>query len=408
MANPTNVPAPAFTATGLTVPSQPALLAGVQADLNAAFGGNLNPALNTGQGQWAQTESAIIAGNNAALSSLVNGVDPATSTGFMQDALGRIYFMERNPGLSTVVTVTVIGLPNTVIPIGALGSDTSGNLYACTASVIIPISGTATTTFANTVLGPIACPANTLTTIYQAIPGWDTINNAGAGVIGANVETSAAFEYRRQQSVAGNSQGGTAAVYGAVFGVPGVIDCYVIENGTSAAVSVGSTSYSVAANSIYVAVVGGVSTAIAQAIAAKKSPGCNTNGNTSVTVTDPAYSYPQPSYSIKYNNPTAVPIYFYVKMNTLTGLPSNYASLIQNAIIAQFTGSNGGLRARIGMLLTTPPYVGSVLALGSTIQSLFESIYIGTSANPTSANVNVQMGIDQTPTIAASQIAIGT
>jgi len=73
-------------------------------------------------------------------------------------------------------------------------------------------------------------------------------------------------------------------------------------------------------------------------------------------------------------------------------------------VIAQFTGTNGGLRARIGMLLTVAPYYGPIIALGQVFQ--LTSIAIGTSSSPT--NPSVQMGIDQVPTITAVNITVAT
>ena len=109
MTDTSSVPVIQWTPTGLVLPTEAAILAGVQADMNAAFGGNLNPALQTPQGQIASSETAIIADKNAAIAQLVDQVDPDNATGFMQDAIARIYFLNRNPGLPTTVQVTCVG-----------------------------------------------------------------------------------------------------------------------------------------------------------------------------------------------------------------------------------------------------------------------------------------------------------
>lgn len=88
----TAVPSIEFTETGLVLPQESAILAGAQSDINAAFGGKLNPALNTPQGQIATSLSAIISDNNDQFAEFVNQVDPDTNDGFMQDAIARIYF----------------------------------------------------------------------------------------------------------------------------------------------------------------------------------------------------------------------------------------------------------------------------------------------------------------------------
>ncbi len=229
---PTNVPAPSLTASGFVAPTEPEILAGVQADQQAAFGGDLNPAPNTPQGQLAASLAAIIGDRNDQLLALFNGIDPATATGRMQDAIGRIYFLERKPALPTVVTATCSGLPGTVIAAGARARDQGGRIYVCSDGGTIPVGGNIDLTFACAETGPVACPIGYLSEIYQAIPGWDTITNAAAGVAGRDVENRADFEFRRQQSVAMNGQGSLQSILGAVLNVPGVLDAYATENNT--------------------------------------------------------------------------------------------------------------------------------------------------------------------------------
>jgi uncharacterized phage protein gp47/JayE len=398
------VPQIQWTPTGLVVPTAAAVLAGVQSDINVAFGGNLNfTNPQTPQSQLATSWAANINAANAAIAYFVNNVDPDVSSGFMQDAIGRIYFLDRNPGLPTVVQCLCIGTVGTVIPVGAQAQDTSGNVYTCTTAGTIPSGGSITLPFQNIVLGPIACPANTLNKIYQAITGWDTINNAAAGVLGANVETQAAFAFRRAASVAANSQGALQSVYGAVFGVADVIDVYCYENPTNVAITVGATNYSMLPNSIYVGVAGGAAADIAQAIYTKKSPGCNMNGNMTVVVPDTSgYEEPVPTYNITFNALPDVPIYFSVTLTNSASLPSNIATLVQNAIIAQFSGANGAPRARAGSLLLASQYYAPIIAISPGTISLV-SVLVGLSSG---SGTSVSLGIDQEPTLSATNITV--
>ena len=372
----TNVPAIQFTTAGIVVPEESAILTGVQEDINAAFGGNLNfTNLNTPQGQLASSWAAVIADAYASFAEIANQMNPDTNTGFMQDAIARIYFLNRNPGVPTTVQCTCVGLFGTVIAVGAQAQDTSGNLYVCTAAVTIPVGGSVTASFANQGNGPIACPANTLTKIYQQVPGWDSINNPSDGVEGALVESPAAFEYRREQSVALNGHGSLPSIQAAVFDVAGVIDCYATENVTDSTIHVGSTSYALLPHSLYVGVSGGAAQSIANAIWLKKDVGCNMNGNTTETVEDTGnYAPPYPTYSITFNTLTPTPIYFTVKLANSADLPSNIATLVQAAIIAQFTGANGGARARAGALLLASPFYGPVQQIGNYVSILFIGI----------------------------------
>jgi len=490
MTNTTNVPTPTFTPTGLVLPTEAAILAGVQSDYNAAFGGNLNPGLNTPQGQLCSSTAAMIANANTVFATFVNQIDPDTATGFMQDAIGRIYFLNRNPAVSTTVNCQCVGVLGTVIPVGALVQDTSGNTYSCTQAGTIPSGGTITLPFANTTAGPTACPANTVTQIYQAINGWESVNNSSPGTVGSAVETPAAFEYRREQSVGINAQGSIPAIYAACFAVPGVIDVFVTQNNTSAVVSgaingnPNSTAYPVAANSVYVAVTGGAAQAVANAIWAATNIGAaypptfagtgsqsagvvaisattsgylaigmslagavhgsptitsfgtytvaagtgtvnvstsgtaasgavtgaqsGTAGATLVTETvqdTSGYNNPIPSYQVSYVNPVSTPIYFAVTLAASTLLPSNITTLVQQAIINQFTGqTQGSLRERIGAQILASRYFGPVQAIGSEVSIL--TITIG--FNSSVGQASLQMGIDQEPTISATNILVVT
>lgn len=398
----TNVPAVQFTPSGLVVPPEADVLAGVQADYNAAFGGNLNPAPNTPQGQLESSTAAAVQNANATFAEFVNQVDPDTATGFMQDAIGRIYFMNRLPGLPTAVVLTIVGAFGTVIPVGALAQDTSGNIYVCQESGVIPISGTIDLPFANQVLGPIPAPMDTVTIIYQAIPGWDTVNNASDGAVGSDVESRAAFEFRRQQSVALNAHGSIQSIAAEVFNVPGVIDVYAYENFTGSSQNVGSTSFAVAAHSIYVAVVGGAAQAIGEAIFRKKNDGSGMVGNQSVTIVDESYSAPQPSYTYHYEIPTALPIFFDVEIAASTSLPANIIDLVKAAIVAAFNGADGSSRVRIGSLILASKFYAPVSAIGPEVSIL--SILIGVTTP--GALTNYTAGIDQNPTIDPANITV--
>ena len=405
MTNTTNVPQVEFTLTGLVVPTESAVLAGVQADYNSAFGGNLNPALNTPQGQLATSTTAVVSNANSTFATFVNQVDPDTATGFMQDAIGRIYFLNRTPGTPTAVQCLCTGLFGTVIPVGAQAQDTSGNVYLCQQEGTIGSGGNITLPFACNVNGPTACPAGTLTVIYQAIPGWDSITNAADGVQGSNVESAAAFEYRRAQSVALNAQGSLPAIYAAVFNVPGVIDCYVTDNNTGSTVNTGSTAFPIPAHSVYVGVTGGDSLSVATAIWKSANIGCGYSGSTTETVTDPSgYSIPLPSYSVSFEIPAATPVNFAVQIQSSASLPSNIVSLVQQAIIASFTGADGSLRARIGAQILASKFYAPVSLIGPEVSILSILISAGSGVSPTLNAVT--MGIDQQPTITASDIAV--
>lgn len=371
----TNVPPVTFGPNGFIAPLDSAILSGCQADVNAAFGGGLNPALNTPQGQIATTNAACTSNADQTFCYYTNQVDPAYASGRMQDAIGRIYFLTRLPALPTVLQVSCTGLNGVVIPVNALITDTAGNTYTNTNAVMIPVGGSVTAQFANLLPGPIAVPNTDDVSILTAIPGWDTVT-CTSGTIGQNVESRTAFEERRAATVAGNSFGPIGAVIGAVAKVSGVLDYYGYSNNTAAPVTV--LGVTIPAYAMYIAVAGGAETDIAQAILSKLNPGPPMSGNTTVTAYDsnPLYSAPIP-YTIKFNINPGLQILFAVNIVSSPLVPSNAATLIQTAIINAFAGNDGGPRARIGALLLASRYVAPIAALGAWAQ--IRSLFIGSN-----------------------------
>ena len=399
---PTSVPPVTFGPNGVIVPAESAVLAGVQSDLNGAFGGNLNPGLTTPQGQLASSETAIVGDKNAQLLFLASQFDPAQASGRFQDGIGNIYFLQRIPSAPTTTNIACGGLVNVVIPVGALVQAEDGNQYACSAPGTIPAGGSITLPFECTTNGPIACPAQAFT-IYRAIPGWDTAVSALDGVEGNNTETQAEYELRRQQSVALNAVSMTQAIQANVLAVPGVIDAYTIDNPTSSAATIGGVS--LLANSTYICVSGGLASAVAQAIFLKRAPGSPFAG-TSITQTvydtSNGYVAPYPAYQISWQTPTSVPIYWAVSIVNSAAVPSTAQAQVAAAIQSAFLGQDGGPRARIGSELFALRYYGVISALGPWAQVV--SIYIGQAASP--AGTTTTLNINQIPTFNAADVTV--
>ena len=376
----TSVPFPTFGPKGFIAPAEIDILNGVLSDINTAFGGGLNLNLETPQGQLASSMTAVIGNVNDTFLFYTQQVDPSYADGRMQDGIARIYFLERKPALSTVVQAVCAGATGTVIPLGALAQAADGNIYSCTLAGTIGASGSVTLTFACQLAGAIACPAGNLTQIYEAIPGWDSINNPVDGVIGQDTESRIDFETRRFDSVANNAMGFLPALLGSVLKIDGVIDAYVTENVTNGSVTVQGVT--LLPHSLYVCVTGGSAPDVAKAIWEKKAPGCDMTGNTTVTVFDDESGYdpPLPSYQIKFQVPDELPVLFAVNIVNSAQVPADATTQIQNAIISAFAGGDGGSRARIGSTIYASRFYAPVAALGSWVQLI--SIDIGSQNTP--------------------------
>jgi len=399
------VPELTFTDAGLVIPQETDIVAGVLTDLNAAFGGGLNTTtLSTPQGQIATSEAAIIGDKNAQIAYVVNQFDPQYASGRWQDALARIYFLTRKPATPTVVICQCTGVPNSVIPAGCIVQDAAGNLYTNPTAATIGAGSTVSVTFECTATGAVACPAGTVTKIYQAVSGWDSVTNAAAGVVGTVVESRSDFELRRQNSVAINAKSTPESIYANVFAVDGVQDCYVTDNPSNATVTVGATSYSLLPHSLYVAAVGGADADIAAAIWAKKDVGCDYNGNTSVTITDPSgYSYPQPQYVVKFERPDALAVHFVVTIVNDPLLPTDITQLIQTAVFNRFYGNDGTTRERIGATIFSSRYYQPLAGTWSGLAILSVQVGVVGSGSVSGA---LAVGVDQYPTLDVANIDV--
>ena len=393
----------AFTDKGVSIPEEPIILDGVLAGIDDAFGGGLNKSLSTPQGQLAQSLTAIIGDKNTQILEVSNQIDPARNSGRWQDAIGRIYFMERMAGRGTVVQATCYGLVGSLIPAGSLAQDANGHIYASTADAVIGADGSVVVQFQNQTHGPIACPQNSLTRIYLAVTGWERIDNAEAGVLGTEAESRYDFEQRRQNSVAIASTSMVASVRSAVWALPGVTDVYAAENDTSAPITLGATSVQIPPHCLYVCVAGGSDDDIAHAIQSRKSAGCNTVGNTSYTIeVREGYAQPFPSYTYRWQTPKVTPIYFDVSLVKDNRLPADIVQQVKDAVVSAFAGQDGKQRAQIGANIYSGRYYSAVQDVHVAVQ--ISALTIGKTA---SAGVGVvQIGIDELPTIDSSNIKV--
>lgn len=129
--------------------------------------------------------------------------------------------------------------------------------------------------------GPIAGESATITTIVNAISGWDRVENLEAAVLGEDIETDAEFRARRVVALLGLGNSTLEAIRGDLLVVSNVTQALVFENPTS--VTVGSRP----PKSVEALVVGGADQDIGDALFDSKAAGIETYGTEGpVTHTD--------------------------------------------------------------------------------------------------------------------------
>lgn len=389
----TNVPAITWVNGMPVVPTEQAILAGRKADFTGAYGAALNTAPTTPQGQVIASDTAIIGDKNSQIAFVASMVDPDQSEGAWQDAIGAIYFLQRIAAAGSVKTVTCIGKVGTTILAGSFIQDPSGLFWAATGAINIGSTGSQDGTFQCTTTGPIAWPGNTPATIITQVNGWDQAVSSAAAAVGRNVESRAAFENRRRQSVAINSHGTTQTILGNVLAVANVLSAFVIDNPSNISVTVGSTNYSIVAHSILASVFGGLAAAIAEEIWTGKDGGCAYNGNTSAVVADTSYPIgDQPLYTITWLTPAPTPIYFLVTLKNNSSLPANIKALVQAAILATFNGTDaaGSVPAGIGLTISGSRYSTQINLISTAVN--IQNIQVALQTAVTSESVGTGNG----------------
>lgn len=344
----------------------------------------LNTAPETPQGQIIDSQTAAIMNKDNEVLFLANQFNPATATGIFQDALAQLYFLQRQPATSTIVACTCTGLQGVVIPAGAIIQTTDGLQLTNITEGVIPASGSIELNFKLNETGPIQVGAGTTTIIVTQIPGWDTVNNSSAGIVGRNEESQQEFATRIQKSVAVNSQGSTDAIYAALANLSGVVAVVVLENDTDTTVE--NNGVSITAHSICISIYGGDNNAIAEVIYNKKDMGCGTVGNTQVSYTNSRGTV----FNYNILVPTPYPIGIRVTVNNSITLPSNVQNIIKEAVLNNFNGADGSTPVAMAQTLYATRFIPSIISAGV--------------ASVASVEINISESFVDTVTFNATQI----
>lgn len=393
-----------FSETGITAEETSVIRANIAQEWKNAFADPTLPELDTNAetpaGQLIDGETALASEKDNELIFLSNQFNPKNAVGAWQDALGAIYFISRKIALPTYVTCQAEGAYGTIIPYGAIVQDTNGYTFMNTAPATINASGQATLIVRCTEMGAVEVTSGSVTKIVTTVPGWDKVTNAAAGVTGRDVESQAAFESRRVQSVAKNAHGSVASVFGAIADINDVTALLILENTTN--VDKTEKGVTIAGHSVYISVYGGADNEIAKAIYNKIDAGCGTNGNTMVSynpVSDDA-TQPDMSYSYYIERPTAVSTGIVVTIadeqtTTLT-------NAIKEAVVNNFNGNSGYRRVKMGDTLYASRFYADVIKAGVTKLETIQLKYPLSAAAADSVNVDA----DEIPTISVDDVTV--
>ncbi len=357
----------------------------------------------TPAGQLIDAQAALVSKADAQYLHLANMFNPETAEGVFQDALARIYFLNRQIAMPTYVTCQVKGLNGTVIPYGALVQDANGYTYMNTAVTTIGADGTANILVRNTTYGAIPAAKDSVTKIITAVPGWDSCNNSAAGILGRDEETQSDFENRRRQSVAKNSHGAVASLYGTLADIDNVVAVSILENTTNQDIE--KYGAIIAGHSVYISVYGGDATDIAKAIYNKIDGGCGTVGDTKVTYNPHNDDDSQPDLEFAYyiKRPTVKKLGITVNIASTN---MNHAALnlaIQNACIKNFAGNESHEQVKMGVKVYASRFYSTIMDAGV---AQLDSVKLRYPADSKDVVDSVIIPMTEMPSLSAEDIYI--
>lgn len=363
----------------------------------------LNTEPETPAGQLIDSQTAAIVDKDNEVLFLGNQFNPLTASGVWQDALGKIYFLTRKVAQNSEVVCQCRGLAGTVISQGArIKSSVDGSEWACMEAVTISAGGTAQARFQAQTPGPLVALANTLTEIVTVTPGWDSVTNPAAAVVGRDSESQLEFEKRRYNSVAANARGSVAALYGAIANLPDVLDVVVLENvGNDPIASWGVT---IPGHSVWIAVTGGTDSEIAETIYRKKDAGCGTAGNTQIGYQD-AELPGMPIYTYRIERPAPLAFAVRVTLRLTPTTPQDIEQKIKDAVLADFNGAGPHDNLRVGTAQEVYASRFYCAVIGAGVQNLV-SIELAAPATGGTWGPSVTVNADQSPVLDADNIQV--
>lgn len=316
--------APYIDATGMHIPTYTDIRDDLISKMKEIFGNDIYIDEDSQDYQQISIFAKKIFDTNALALLTYNNRTVNTAIGVGLDNLCAIAGIVRKAATYSTVQLTLTGVPTTVITSGKASDKDDEHIWNLPDSVVIPESGTITVEATCNDAGDITVSSNTITKIITPVFGWYSVVNNFNCSGGTNEETDAELRGRYALATAAPSETVFESIIASVSAVEGVKRIRAYENDTGTANSLGHP-----AHSITLVVEGGDDTDVATEIYFKKTPGCYTNGTTSVDIV----SLSGNTTKISFYRPTYKTVYVKVSLKKLSSYNDEYANDIKKAIV---------------------------------------------------------------------------
>lgn len=401
---------------------------------------NLYPSAPTGAFIQELTDMEVNVNNTCVyITSNVYGL--STSQGIFLDGLGNLFGILRTPATYTIVTCSLLGLPDLTIPANSIISDGT-NQFISVDSITLDNSGIATANFTCTVSGQIDVQANSVTTIITPFSGWSSVTNAAPGVSGKNIQNDTAYRYTLQYSQAINgrsfieslyaiftnfiAQDGTATTDAYGINVPYIQGFYVYSNYTNTTQTIVPSTTPIPIGGIYITLyapqyldagnpdlndnlqyIAGI---ILQQIGANSTNNIQTGSNAfNVDYVNPNYPGID-DVTVNFDSPIATPIEisFTIQLYSKQQNQSTLQLAIQQVILNQFYNgySNGNViypPAKMNVAINTADFIAAIVSIAGACTITAQDIQLVTSGTPATS---LTLTVDKIATLALNNITV--
>ena len=178
--------------TGVLAPSLAEALESTNEQMRGIAGANVVLTVQTPQGQIARLTALTKVEFGEVLVQALTAVDPDHAEDAQLRTLGGLLQIMAVLATRSRVTATLTGVDGTNVPAMSRAQTADRDAFRTMTDVTLSATGV-TVEMESVDEGDIPAPAGTLTRIVTAVPGWETITNANAAVLGMPAQTDDAF-----------------------------------------------------------------------------------------------------------------------------------------------------------------------------------------------------------------------
>ena len=327
--------APEFTIEGISIQTFDEIFEELAEGYRAIYGQDINLDQDSPDGQRIAIEAKARLDLQTFAAQLYSQIDPDFSAGDFQNKIIKWAGIERGPATKSTVDVTITTDRNITLEAGYIVKDLTEQEWETTDENSLVI-GANTITLTAVLFGNVEADADTITEPITIVLGVLSVTNPLAATSGLDEETDEELRIRRNQSLENASYSTTGGLFAKLANLTGVDDLAVYENDTK----IDDPITGIDANSLWVVILGGEVSDIAEVIAKNKTGGTGLKGIEEATFEETVIRPDGTDFiiehEIKYDRPTDVPLF--ITLTAVTKDPSNPVD--EDLIKAKIAGKN--------------------------------------------------------------------